>query len=103
MSTPIGKINQLVPGLNGKTQLNRIAEEAVGQDRFSDLLGQMVNSVNSLQNDAAAAQELVATGDAADLHEVMISMEKAGVAMDLLLEVRNRLIDAYQSLVKMPM
>jgi flagellar hook-basal body complex protein FliE len=103
MSTPIGKINQLIPGLQGKTQLGRIAEEAVGQDNFSDLLGKMVNSVNSLQNEAAAAQELVATGDAADLHEIMISMEKAGIAMDLFLEVRNRLVDAYQSLVKMPM
>jgi flagellar hook-basal body complex protein FliE len=103
MSTPIGKINRIVPGLIEKTQPNRFAEEAGGQGNFSDLLGKMVDSVNSLQNDAAAAQELVATGEAADLHEVMISMEKAGVAMDLLLEVRNRLVDAYQSLVKMPM
>jgi len=52
--------------------------------------------------DSAKAQELLATGDAADLHQVMIAAEKAGVAMDLLLEVRNKLVDAYQSFMRMP-
>ncbi len=103
MSNPIGKINQLIPGLQNRIQPNPVAEEAVGKADFTDVLGRMVNSVNSLQTEAATAQELLATGEAADLHEIMIAMEKAGVAMDLLLEVRNKLIDAYQSLIRMPM
>ena len=53
--------------------------------------------------DAAKAQELLASGDAADLHQVMIAAEEAGIAMDLLLEIRNKLVDAYQTMMRMPM
>jgi len=63
----------------------------------------LVNSVNDLQFDAAKAQELLATGDAADLHQVMIAAEEAGIALDLLLEIRNKLVDAYKTLMQMPM
>ena len=62
-----------------------------------------MNSVNDLHMDAAKATEMLASGEAADLHQVMIAAEKAGIATELLLEIRNRLVDAYQQLVRMPM
>ncbi|UCD17469.1 MAG: flagellar hook-basal body complex protein FliE [Candidatus Zixiibacteriota bacterium] len=103
MSGTIGQIGRLVPALQNQAQFNPPAEEAGESANFSEVFGKLINSVNSLQQDATQAQRLAATGEIADLHEVMVALEKAGVAMDLLLEIRNKLVDAYQSLIKMPM
>jgi flagellar hook-basal body complex protein FliE len=103
MSANIGQIGRIVPGLqNGIGNVSSEIKEEGGPS-FTELLGKMVSATNNLQSEAAQAQQLAATGEAADLHQVMISVEEAGIAMDLLLEIRNKLIDAYQTLVRMPM
>ncbi|MEP0827038.1 MAG: flagellar hook-basal body complex protein FliE [Candidatus Zixiibacteriota bacterium] len=99
MSAPVNQITRLIPSFQG--QLPAGAEKADGA-HFTELLEQMIGSVNNFQNEAAQAQQLAATGEAADLHQVMIAVEEAGITMDLLLEIRNRLVDAYQSLIQMP-
>jgi len=103
MSGTIGNVGRVIPGLQNRVQFTPPEPKSDKEVGFGDVLGNMINSVNDLQNDAAKTQELAATGEAADLHDVMISLEKAGVAMDLLMEIRNKLVDAFQSLVKMPM
>ena len=103
MSGSIGQITSLVPGLQNGIQNNQITGQEENKANFTELFSNMINSVNSLQGDASKMQELMATGEAADLHQVMIAAEEAGVALDLLLEIRNRLVDAYQTLVRMPM
>jgi flagellar hook-basal body complex protein FliE len=40
-------------------------------------------------------------GEPVDLHEVMISSEEAGIAFDLMMEIRNKLLDAYQEIQRM--
>jgi len=104
MSGDIGNIPRLIPGLqNQLIEKSQPTEQNGEQGKFTDVLGDMLNSVNELQQNSAQLQEAMAAGDAVDLHQVMIAVEKAGVSMDLLLEIRNRLVDGYQSLVKMPM
>ncbi len=103
MSNVIGQVTRLVPGLQkGLEKSGSIAGEEGGAN-FTEMFGKMLNSVNNLQTEAARAQQLAATGEAADLHQVMIAVEEAGISMDLLLEIRNKLVDAYQTLVRMPM
>ncbi|MEW5924238.1 MAG: flagellar hook-basal body complex protein FliE [Candidatus Zixiibacteriota bacterium] len=103
MSANIGQINQVVPGLANQVQKNQLADDGAEKSNFTDLFNNFLNSVNDLQFDSAKAQELLATGDAADLHQVMIAAEEAGIAMDLLLEIRNKLVDAYKTIMQMPM
>ena len=62
----------------------------------------MINSVNQLQTETGQAQEALMNGDPVELHQVMIKAEEAGLATDLLLEIRNRLISAYNELIRMP-
>ena len=62
----------------------------------------MVNDVNELQVNAGELREQLISGESGDLHQVMIAAEEAGVAMELLIEVRNKLVDAYQQLMRMP-
>ncbi len=103
MNGNIGNVNRLIPAFQQKIEGPQKEVQSDDKASFTELFDQVLNSVNSLQMDSAKAQELLATGDAADLHQVMIAAEEAGIAMDLLLEIRNRLLDAYQNLVRMPM
>ena len=41
------------------------------------------------------------TGEAADVHQVMVAVEQAGIALDLMLEIRNRVLEGYQELMRM--
>ena len=103
MSGNVGNISRLVPGLEAKINGNQIVDKTSDKGNFTEIFSNMINSVNKLQLDAGKTQELLASGDAGDLHQVMLAAEKAGIAMDLLLEIRNKLVDAYQNLVRMPM
>jgi len=73
-----------------------------GKEGFGDLLKNAIQSVEDLQFEAGEAQNKLVAGEAAELHQVMIAAEKAGLSFDLLLEIRRRLLDAYQELIRMP-
>jgi flagellar hook-basal body complex protein FliE len=103
MSGSVGQVNRLVPGLEGGIQPNPPVVKDGDRAKFTEVFGKLLNSVNDIHMDAAKAQKLLASGDAADLHQVMIAIEEAGIATELLLEIRNRLVDAYQTMMRMPM
>lgn len=71
--------------------------------KFKDLLKNFVGSVNDLQQKASATEQSFLNGDIADVHEVMIATEEASVAFELLMEVRNKLLESYQQIMRMPM
>lgn len=106
MAGSITNVNRLVPGLIEKLG-SKPTEAAKGPEAsatsFSDLLSNMVNSVNDLQTDAAKAQDALLAGEPVELHDVMIKAEEAGIATDLLLEIRNKLVNAFDEIMRMPM
>jgi len=67
---------------------------------FSDLLGNAVNSINSTQVAADTAATQLITGQSTDVHSVMIAMAKAKVTFDLGVQVRNKLLDGYNELMR---
>jgi len=68
---------------------------------FKDVLKDFMEDVNRLQIGADATIASFSAGEAIDVHEIMIAVEKANIALDLMLEIRNRLVDAYQELMRM--
>lgn len=68
---------------------------------FSDFLGQMVTDVNAKQGLASSAVEGVLSGQNVPLHQAMIAMEEASVSFQLMVEVRNKLLESYQELMRM--
>jgi flagellar hook-basal body complex protein FliE len=72
------------------------------KENFGDLLKNAIEGVESLQQEAGEAQDKFVQGEAAELHQVMIAAEKAGISFDLLLEIRKRLVEAYQEIIRMP-
>jgi len=74
------------------------AAEGVG---FGGMLDKFVNEVNSKQLDSTQAVNDLLAGKEIPLHQVMITMQEAGVAFQLMVEVRNKLLEGYQELMRM--
>jgi len=77
--------------------------QEVGAPSFSDMLGQAVGKVNETQqasNQLASAFEVGQSG--IDLTDVMIASQKASVSFQAMTQVRNKLVQAYQDIMQMP-
>ncbi len=70
-------------------------------DSFADSLKKAVNTVDALQKDADIKMQDLATGKSQNIHETMIAAEKADIALKLMVQVRNKIIDAYQEIMRM--
>ncbi|MBT8766439.1 flagellar hook-basal body complex protein FliE [Pseudomonas boanensis] len=80
-----------------------VAAPEVGAPNFAEVLGQAVNKVNDTQQAAselATAFEVGKTG--VDLTDVMIASQKASVSFQAMTQVRNKLVQAYQDIMQMP-
>lgn len=71
------------------------------QPSFTNLIDRAVQEVDGKMKAAAADQSKVLTGETNNLHQAMISMQEASLAFSLMVEVRNKLIDSYQELMRM--
>jgi flagellar hook-basal body complex protein FliE len=80
-----------------------VSEPVPGAPSFSEMLGQAVNKVNETQqvsNKLATAFEMGQSG--VDLTDVMIASQKASVSFQAMTQVRNKLVQAYQDIMQMP-
>ena len=68
---------------------------------FSDLLTDAVGQVNQLQEQADAAVTGLMSGTGVDVHQAMIATQKASMAFELSLAVRNKAVQAYQQVIGM--
>ncbi|MBF7072369.1 flagellar hook-basal body complex protein FliE [Glaciecola sp. MH2013] len=82
-----------VPGVKGNASASQ----------FSDMLSQAVNNVNDMQRTSREMQKSFDMGDTnLSLAEVMIAKEKAGIAFEATLQVRNKVLEAYKTIMNMP-
>ena len=72
------------------------ASAAAGPQPFADLLTDAVGQVNQLEAQAHAAVTGLMTGSGVDVHQAMIATQKASMAFELALAVRNKAVQAYQ-------
>jgi len=68
---------------------------------FADSLKDAVQSVNELQKNADVMSQKLATGETKNIPEVMLAVEKADIALKLMVQVRNKMIEAYQEIMRM--
>lgn len=68
---------------------------------FADVLGEMVREVSSKQAHSAQMVQDLQSGQNVSLHQAMIAMEEASVSFQLMVEVRNKLLESYQELMRM--
>lgn len=68
---------------------------------FSDILKNAVSQTEKLHTDAEQQVAGLLTGNGQDVHKVMIAVEKADIAFQLMMQVRNKIVNAYQEVSKM--
>ena len=77
--------------------------QTMGQKKaqaFSDTIGKSIKQVNEMQEEKHAMIESFASGETQNVHELMISLQKAGLAMKMTSAVRNKVMEAYRELSK---
>jgi flagellar hook-basal body complex protein FliE len=68
---------------------------------FADHLKGTLATTNVLQHQSGTAQQELATGQNGNIHETLIAMNKASVSFKMVMEVRNKVITAYQEVMRM--
>jgi len=86
---------------NGTTPAASRTPQAAGT-AFANCLREIATAVNAQQLKADATAAALATGQAEDLHEVILEAEKANLSLELLIQLRNRALEAYQEIMRMP-
>jgi len=78
------------------------ASNATEQANFSDILKQSVDKVNDTQMSASKLAEAFQMGDPnVQVSEVMVALQKSSVSFQAMLQVRNKLVNAYQDIMNM--
>lgn len=71
------------------------------KDSFGEILKNNLNKVNELQIKADVETQNLITGQATDLHSVLIATEEAKLALETTVQIRNKVIEAYQEINRM--
>nr|WP_245864132.1 flagellar hook-basal body complex protein FliE [Fredinandcohnia onubensis] len=71
------------------------------QKEFSSFLKDAINNVNEAQQTSDKMTEKLIKGENVDLHQVMIASEKASVSLQTTLQIRNKVVEAYQEIMRM--
>lgn len=86
------------------TPLDRVLDQvqpAAGGPSFADTLSRVVNDTQGMQEDASALIGRFVRGEPVELHQVMAASEEAGIALEFLVEMRNKVTDAYRTVMNM--
>lgn len=89
-------VNHVKPGQN----VQRTPFEA--QQSFGTYLKNAIQEVNSKQIESDVMTQKLVRGENVDLHNVMITAQKASIALNATMEVRNKVVEAYQEIIRMP-
>lgn len=84
-----------------QSKANSSKSQESGSGSFANSLNDAINKVNDMQVSSNQMMEKLASGETKNIPEVMISAEKADIALKLMVQVRNKMIDAYQEIMKM--
>ncbi|MGB9779292.1 flagellar hook-basal body complex protein FliE [Caldanaerobacter sp.] len=85
------------------TQTNNISPSTNKINSFSDFLKEALNKVNDLQLQAIEDDKKLVTGEIDDINKVMIDAVKADIALQLTIQIKNKVLEAYQEIMRMPL
>ncbi len=98
--TPINSNSGIakIERLEGREDVTKTGD-AISQ--FKDSIKSALGEVNRLQQQADVTAVKLASGETEDVHTAMIQMQKAKLALDFTIQVRNKVIEAYQEIMRM--
>ena len=71
-------------------------------ESFGQMLKSFIQDVNNLQHESAGVEKKFLSGEITDVHQVMLAAQEASVAFELLMEIRNKLIESYKEIIRTP-
>ena len=89
-------INNISSPITLPGQLPGSTEAVQGKSSFKDFLMESIREVNSMQQDADRAVEKLVTGGQVNPAEVLTAVQKADIAFRLMMQIRNKMVQAYQ-------
>ena len=97
-----GSLVQKLQGVSPGDQLGAgQASGGVQPASFSNILQNAIGQVDGKMRDASVEQGKLLTGETTNLHQSVIAMQEASLSFSLMVEVRNKLVDSYQELMRM--
>jgi flagellar hook-basal body complex protein FliE len=72
-----------------------------GVTGFAKSLGRALDQLSKVQNEADEMVTRMVTGEVDDIHQVVLAVEKANLSLQLAVEVRNKVVEAYQEIMHM--
>ena len=84
-----------------KLQKTHAAAEGKNAPSFQETLSSFMKDVNSMQLKADESINKMAAGEITDVHQVMNAVEEANTAFNMMMEIRNKVMDAYQEVLRM--
>ena len=97
MIAPIEAIQ--APVASATAAVSAPAESGIGA--FSEVFASQLSTVNADISKAEGALQALASGQPVELHDVMISLEQARIGVQTVIQIRNRMVEAYQELARM--
>jgi len=88
--------------MNVNNGTNTVSDTGKNKVSFSDFLSSAISDVNNLQIQSEQLNEAFAMGKNDNIHQVMIAAEKADMALQLTVQIRNKVLEAYQEIIRMP-
>lgn len=95
---PITSVNSIAQSKNPTVSG---AQPASALDSFGQILGDAINSLSQKEATANQAVASLAAGEDVEIHQVMLAMQEADIAFRFALQVRNKIVDAYQEIMRM--
>ncbi len=94
------KPNSVMNNIIGNQPIKKLTP-AEAQTSFKVALNDALRQVNDAQHASTIATEKLARGEKIDLHNVMITAQKASITLQATVEVRNKVVEAYQEIMRM--
>lgn len=92
----ISNVSSIVPKIN-----NTAAGVSSGESSFTNILTDAINNAKDTESSAQQQNVSLLTGDTDDLHTPMIEAQKAELALSLAIQVRNKVVEAYNEVMRM--
>ena len=96
----INKVNGLTPQILPDGEKKAQQTQKSNQGDFLNTLNGFLKDVNQIQKESGESVEKLASGDITNIHDVMVAVEKASVSFELMMEIRNKVIEAYREVMR---
>lgn len=101
ISAKINQKNELTESFENTNSTSIDTKEASKKNSFYDMLEKSLEETNNLQKTADRASSDLATGKSENIHETMLALSQAELSFNLMVQVRNKVLESYQDVMRM--